>query len=105
MARLAYDMFVRRIKKYVGAYLALVEDTNCIIFTAGIGENDYRVRQSVCEGLEKLGINIDSALNEAPSRDVRVISKADSAIKIVVAPTDEELAIAQETKRVVGALA
>ena len=105
MARLAYDMFVRRIKKYVGAYLALVEDTNCIIFTAGIGENDYRVRQSVCDGLEKLGINIDSALNEAPSRDVRVISKADSAIKIVVAPTDEELAIAQETKRVVGALA
>ena len=105
MAKLAYEMFIHRVKKYVGAYLALVEDASCIIFTAGIGENDFRVRQSVCAGLEKLGICIDKALNESSSHLVRDISTKDSSIKIIVAPTDEELAIAQETKRVVESLA
>ena len=104
MAKLAYEMFIHRVKKYVGAYLALVEDAKCIIFTAGIGENDFRVRQSVCAGLEKLGICIDDALNESPSHLVREISTKDSPIKIIVAPTDEELAIAQETKKVVESL-
>ena len=94
-------MHVRRVKKYIGAYHAIIGQIDCIIFTAGIGENDAKWRAAVCEGLEIFGIEIDKAKNEQNSHENRDISKDDSKIKILVIPTDEELAIAQKTKEAI----
>ena len=100
-ASLALAMHVRRVKKYIGAYHAIIGQIDCIIFTAGIGENDAKWRAAVCEGLEIFGIEIDKVKNEQNSHENRDISKDDSKIKILVIPTDEELAIAQKTKETI----
>lgn len=101
MAILADEMFVRRIKKYIGAYHALIGKLDAIVFTAGIGENDERVRANVCAGLEVFGMELDLAKNDIRSGEVRKISKEGSKVAIIVAPTDEELAIAEQTQRIV----
>ncbi|MED5811052.1 acetate kinase [Mycolicibacterium sp. 050232] len=94
-ARLAYDVYIHRLRKYVGAYLAVLGRTDVISFTAGVGENDAAVRRDALAGLSGLGIEIDEALNTSPSRDTRRISTPDSAVTVLVVPTNEELAIAR----------
>ncbi|MBU9762785.1 acetate kinase [Mycobacterium sp. TNTM28] len=94
-AQLAYDVYVHRLRKYVGAYMAVLGRTDVISFTAGVGENDIGVRRDALAGLAPLGIEIDEARNAGPSREVRCISTPESPITVLVVPTNEELAIAQ----------
>lgn len=94
-ARLAYDVYIHRLRKYVGAYLAVLGRTDVISFTAGVGENDAAVRRDALAGLTALGIEIDEELNASPSREARRISTPESPVTVLVVPTNEELAIAQ----------
>ena len=95
-AKLAYDMYAYRIKKFIGAYAAALNGIDAIIFTAGVGENDVLVRHLVCENMEYLGIAIDENLNTTRQPGLREINKAGSAVKILVIPTNEELEIANQ---------
>lgn len=101
-AQLALDMFVYRIKKYLGAYYAILGSLDGIIFTAGIGENDSIVREKVCSGLENLGIFFDNVRNNIPSSILRIISTDNSPIPIFVVPTNEELEIAKLTVQLIS---
>ena len=104
-ARLALDLFTYRVKKYVGSYAAALGGADAIVFTAGIGENDVDVRESVATGLEYMGAKLDPEKNRARSGEpVREISAADSRVKILVIPTNEELVIARETREIVEKL-
>ncbi|SPD72167.1 acetate kinase A and propionate kinase 2 [uncultured Desulfobacterium sp.] len=100
-AEAALDIYTYRIKKYIGAYIAVLGIVDAIVFTGGIGENAPIVRELSCHGLTGFGISIDREKNNAVSYDIREISAADSNIKVLVVPTNEELKIAQETKKVV----
>ncbi|MGD8228212.1 MAG: acetate kinase [Desulfobacteraceae bacterium] len=99
-AKLALDIYTYRIKKYIGAYFAALERLDAIVFTAGVGENSPFIRECCCQGLRKLGIEIDSERNNQPQEGIREISPAGSQVKVLVVPTDEELEIARETKKV-----
>ena len=101
-AQLAFDMVVWRVKKQIGAYMALLGRVDILAFTAGIGENDNFLREAVCQGMEELGITLDSAENNARKAGARLISKAESKIKVAIIPTNEELEIAHSTLRVLG---
>ncbi|WP_123027114.1 acetate kinase [Mycolicibacterium stellerae] len=101
-AQLAYDVYIHRLRRYIGGYLALLGDTDVITFTAGVGENDATVRRDALAGLTTLGIDIDDRLNENPDRSARRISAETSRTAVLVIPTDEELAIAQACVRVIG---
>ncbi|HEY9556747.1 MAG TPA: acetate kinase [Acidimicrobiales bacterium] len=101
-ARLGLDVYVRRLKKYIGAYAAVMGGLDTLTFTAGVGENDAVVRAEATAGLDHLGIEVDPARNEAPSREARVISTGRSAVKVLVVPTNEELAIARQTLALVS---
>ncbi len=101
-AQLALDMFNYRIKKYIGAYSAVLGHVDCIIFTGGIGENDSNVRLNSCSDLTNLGIHIDPLINNQRSRGIATISKNESPVKVLVVPTNEELEIAIQTKEVIG---
>ena len=96
-AKLALDMFIYRIKKYVGSYIAAMGGVDTIVFTGGIGENVEVVRKGVCENMEFLGIKLDEALNDKIRGEEAIISASDSKVKIVVIPTDEEFMIASDT--------
>ena len=96
-ARLAFEVYLHRIKHYVGAYLAQLGGADAIVFTAGVGENNAAVRAGALAGLDGLGIRVDAQRNESPSRDARVISPDDSPIAVLVVPTNEELEIARQT--------
>lgn len=96
-AELAVGVTCHRLKKYIGAYLAELGRADAIVFTGGIGENDAEVRRRSCAGLERLGIVIDEAANAADGGGERYVSAADSPIKLLVVPTNEELQIARET--------
>lgn len=98
-ADLAMKMFVRRVKGYVGNYLAQLNGADALVFTAGIGENDPTVRADICEGLTNLGFKIDPEKNKARET---VISADDSPIKILLIPTNEELVIARDTAKIVS---
>lgn len=100
-AQLAYDVYIHRLRKYIGAYLAVLGTTDIISFTAGVGENDAAVRRDALSGLAALGIELDASLNEAPSRVARCISAESSRVTVLVIPTDEELAIARACVQVV----
>ena len=95
-ARLAFEVYVHRLKHYVGAYLAILGSLDVLTFTAGVGENNPALRASVAEGLDGLGIAVDSELNNASSKSARVISPDGSNTRVAVIPTNEELAIARE---------
>lgn len=96
-AQLAQEMFVNRIVKYVGSYLALLDaKPDALVFTAGVGENDQPVRQAVCEQLQHLGVKIDPQKNQVKGQEAE-ISTSDSPIKVFVVPTNEELMIARDT--------
>ncbi len=100
-ALLALNMFTYRIKKYIGAYIAVLGRVDGIVFTAGIGENDDIVRASVCTGLNHLGIELDLEANAVRSSMPRSISPAGTAVPVLVIPTNEELEIALTTVRLV----
>ena len=98
-AILTLDMVGYRIKKYVGAFAAVLGGVDAIIFTGGIGEHSPEIRQRVMEGLEYLGVDFDFELNQHPAdAHVSVLSKPDSKVKVAIIPTNEELVIARETK-------
>jgi acetate kinase len=101
-ASLALDMFKYQCRKYIGAYSAALGGVDAVVFTAGIGENTYDIRRGACEGLDYMGIQIDPYKNSAVKGREAEISTDDSAVKVLVVPTNEELAIAQETAKVVG---
>ncbi|MDE7439080.1 MAG: acetate kinase [Clostridia bacterium] len=95
---LALDMFAYQTKKFVGSYAAAMGGLDCIVFTAGIGENTPTVRADVCHGLEFLGVKFDDKANEAKNDgSIRVLSTKDSKVAVLVIPTNEELVIARET--------
>jgi acetate kinase len=95
-AQLAYSVFIHRLRKYIGAYLAVLGHTDVITFTAGIGENDPAVRRDAVAGLEELGIVLDQRRNLSGGRGARQISADGSPIVVLVIPTNEELAIARD---------
>lgn len=96
-AKLALDILVYGVKKYIGAYAAAMGGVDALVFTAGIGENGIGFRKEVCEGLEFMGIKIDEAKNNVRGKEV-IFSADDSRVKVMVVPTDEELVIARDTK-------
>lgn len=101
-AQLAYEVFIHRLRKYLGAYLAVLGHTDVVSFTAGIGENDAAVRRDALAGLQGLGIALDQDRNLGPGHGARRISSDDSPIAVLVVPTNEELAIARDCLRVLG---
>ena len=105
LASVALEMYAYRIKKYIGAYFAALGRLDALIFTAGIGENAPYVRELSCQGLEKLGIEIDSERNNQGGDGIREINISGAEVKALVVPTNEELRIAQETKTVIEELA
>ncbi|MGV0991408.1 MAG: acetate kinase [Mycobacterium sp.] len=94
-ARLAYDVYIHRLRKYIGGYLAVLGHTDVITFTAGVGENDARVRRDALSGLAPLGVELDEHLNDSPATGPRRISADRSPTTVLVIPTNEELAIAR----------
>ncbi|MFG2818061.1 acetate kinase [Kitasatospora sp. NPDC048365] len=95
-ARLAFDAYVHRLRKYLGAYYAVLGRVDAVAFTAGVGENAAPVRAAACAGLEELGITVDPELNSVRSGEARMISPAYARVAVAVVPTDEELEIAQQ---------
>ena len=98
LAEVALEAFIYRVAKYIGAYTAAMNGVDAIAFTAGVGENDKSTRKAICEYLGYLGVKIDDAANDVRGKNA-VISAADSKVKVMLLPTNEELAIARETKR------
>jgi len=96
-AELALKMFAYRVKKYIGAYAAIMGGLDLIVFTGGIGENDYDIREWVCEGLEFLGVKFDKEKNYLLKGKDTILSTPDSKVKVVLATTNEELVIAIDT--------
>ncbi|MCR2042591.1 acetate/propionate family kinase [Anaerosalibacter massiliensis] len=96
-AKLALDVFVNRVKKYIGAYTTLMGGVDAIVFTAGIGENSAEIREMVCNGLESLGIKLDEEKNNVRGKEA-LVSQDDSKVKVLVIPTNEELMIAKDTE-------
>jgi len=103
-AKLALEIFIYRIKKYIGAYSAVLGGLDILIFCAGIGENEENIRSRTCQGLEFLGIHLDKRKNKVPSKVPRFISTESSLVKVLVIPTNEEEMIAKETWQIVGKL-
>lgn len=97
-AALALDMFSYQCKKYVGAYAAAMNGVDCIVFTAGVGENTPCVRAAICENMQYLGLEIDLEKNEErPNGRILDITGKNSKVKVLIIPTNEELVIARET--------
>lgn len=98
-AKLALEMFTNRLKKFIGSYIALMQGVDLIVFTGGIGENDWYVREKAVDGLEFMGIHFDKAANDKLRAQDRVLSAPESKVKITVTQTNEELVIASDTFR------
>lgn len=100
-AALSKEMYVYRIKKYIGAFAAAMGGVDIIVFTGGVGENRHEIRESVCENMEFLGIELDKSINaEILFGKEGIISTKNSKVKVVVLPTDEELMIATDTMEI-----
>lgn len=95
-ARLAYEMYAYRVKKYIGAYAAALNGLDAIVFTAGVGENDVKVRELICTDMGFFGLKLDPEKNQIRSVELREINTADSQAKILVIPTNEELEITRQ---------
>ena len=100
-AQLAFDVYSYRIRKYVGAYYAVLGTVDAIVFTAGVGEHSPALRAQVLGGLESLGIHLDEDRNAADVADARVVSAQDSPVAVIVVPTNEEWEIARQSLAVV----
>lgn len=98
-AQLALDMFVLRIKKFIGQYAALMGGADLIVFTGGVGENDFIVRERVCENMEYMGVLFDKQANDGVRGQDVIISKPESKVKVAAVATNEELVIASDTFR------
>lgn len=96
-AALAFDMFVDRIQKYIGQYLAVLNGADAIVFTAGIGENSFEVRKAIVDGLSWFGLDIDDSKNVVGADGV--ISTPNAKVKVLVIPTDEELVITRDVEK------
>ncbi|WP_405552705.1 acetate kinase [Streptomyces sp. NBC_01171] len=101
-AALAFDIYIHRIKKYIGAYYAVLGQVDAVAFTAGVGENAAAVRSAAVAGLTGLGLAVDEELNAVRGGEPRLISPADARVAVAVVPTDEELEIAEQTYALVG---
>lgn len=101
-SKLALSVLAYGIRKYIGAYAAAMGGIDALVFTAGVGENSVLVRSMVCEGLEFLGIAVDQEKNKVRGKEAD-IGAADSRVRVLVVPTNEELVIARDTKRLVAA--
>ncbi|MHA7861609.1 acetate kinase [Tessaracoccus sp. Y36] len=101
-AQLALDVYVHRLISYIGSYIAVLGGVDALVFTAGVGENAAHVRRPVIERLKNLGFELDQAANDARSKEPREISTAESKVRVLVIPTNEELAMAQETLEVIS---
>ncbi|WP_327408916.1 acetate kinase [Streptomyces sp. NBC_01281] len=101
-ARLAFDIYIHRLKKYIGAYYAVLGRVDAIAFTAGVGENAAPVREAAIAGLEELGLVVDGDLNAVRGDEARLISPPYARVAVAVVPTDEELEIATQTYALVG---
>lgn len=101
-AQLAFEMFCHSIRKYIGAYFAVLGRVDALIFTAGIGENDNLARAGICNGLTAFDIGLDEDKNNVRSGSPRNIAASTSRIPVLVIPTNEEIAIAEATQRVIG---
>jgi acetate kinase len=101
-AQLAFDIYIHRLKKYIGAYYAVLGRVDAIAFTAGVGENAAPVREAAVAGLEGLGLLVDDELNAVRGDEPRLISPAHARVAVAVVPTDEELEIATQTYALVG---
>jgi len=95
-AKLAYDMYAYRIKKFIGSYAAVLNGLDAVIFTAGVGENDTLTRELVCRDMEYLGLDIDIEKNILRESGIREINNDGSKVKILIIPTNEELEIANQ---------
>ena len=100
-AKLAFEMYEYRIRKYIGAFAAVMNGVDVLIFTAGVGENSDALRKAVTENLAYLGVEVDQELNKVRSSEVRRISSQDSKVEVLIVPTNEELMIARDTLRIV----
>ena len=98
-AKLALNVFVASARHWIGGYFLQLNGADAIVFTAGTGENRAELRAAICANLENLGIKIDAGKNSSTRATEAIISAADSAVKIFVIPTNEELVVARETKR------
>ena len=96
-AQLALEIYTYRLRKYIGAYCAALGHVDALVFTGGVGENAVDVRLEACRNLQMLGIALDPVRNAAPANGVREIQSTASRVKILVVPTNEELAIAEQT--------
>jgi len=100
-SKIAIEMLCSRIKKYLCSYAGLMHGVDAICFTAGIGENSDLIREKVCEGLDFMGIEIDTEKNKVRTHGIREINKESSKTKIFIIPTNEELVIAKDTYNLV----
>ena len=101
-AGLAFDIYIHRLKKYIGAYYAVLGRVDAVAFTAGVGENSVPVREAAVAGLEGLGLAVDGELNAVRGQEARLISPADARVAVAVVPTDEEMEIATQTYALVN---
>ncbi|KOT87680.1 acetate kinase [Streptomyces sp. NRRL F-5755] len=101
-AALAFDIYIHRLKKYIGAYSAVLGRVDAVAFTAGVGENAAPVREAAVKGLEELGLAVDADLNSVRSDEARLISPEYARVAVAVVPTDEELEIANQTYALVS---
>ncbi|MFS1512398.1 acetate/propionate family kinase [Chengkuizengella sp. SCS-71B] len=100
-AKLAFDMYEYRLRKYIGSYAAAMDGMNVLVFTAGVGENSVTLRKRICEQLTFFGIEIDDNMNETRSSEERRISSNNSKVEVLVIPTNEELVIARDTYKLI----
>lgn len=96
-ANLALEVYCYRIRKYIGAYSAVLGRVDALAFTAGVGENSADIRMRVCQGLDAMGISLDEQLNQRPTRQSRSIDDGSRPVRLLVVPTNEELEIASQT--------
>ncbi|MFI8994301.1 acetate kinase [Streptomyces sp. NPDC053542] len=102
-AALAFDIYIHRLRKYIGAYTAVLGRVDAVAFTAGVGENAAPVREAAVLGLEEMGLAVDARLNAERSDEARIISPEYARVAVAVVPTDEELEIANQTYALVSA--
>ena len=100
-ARLALDVFVHRVRSYIGSYIAVLNGVDAIVFTAGVGENDSIARKMIMKNFDYIGAYLDEEKNDVRGQE-RIISTDDSKVKILIVPTNEELMIARDTLRIVN---
>jgi len=93
-------MYAYRVKKFIGAYAAIMNGIDCLIFTGGIGENDFNIRRMICQHMEFLGLEFDEPANHGIKGEDKIISKPDSRTTALVVRTNEELVIATDTYKI-----